>query len=365
MIELENLSRRFHEVGDKYVSSLKQISDNEVVVNGPFVREVETRLTQMSGRKYVALVRSGSHAISIALLSHVQKDKEVIVPNYSCPATLSSVVVAGFTPRFVEVNKYGSMDADRLAEKIDGNVGAVLATGLYGDVHDHDKIKKICDQHKIVYINDAAQSAWATYKGTNSLLLGDVVCISFADNKPIPTMGTFGAVFTDNEEKYNMIRALRKNGKPSRAEKYVCAGYSSHPEEDKAAQILAAMEHFEKWQSRKQAIADMYDEAFIRAGVEVRPRPEYSVTNNHKYAIAVQDKFETYKVLKAQGVETARHYVDNFAELEWTPNTDEKFPMTDRFIQTSLSLPINPHMTDKEVATVIDLVINNHVAPSS
>lgn len=365
MIELENLARRFEDVKDDYFHSLQNISQSETVVNGTYVAEAERKLCEISGRRHALLVRSGSHAISMSLLSHVAKGSTVIVPNYSCPATLSSVVMAGYVPKFVEINQYGSIDTSKIENKITEEVKAVLATGLYGDVHDHGEIKKICDQHGLVYINDAAQSQFALYRGTNSLALGDVVCMSFAENKPLPTLGTFGAVLTDSYDKFQKIRALRKNGKPTRMEEYCMAGYSSHPEEDKAAQLLASMKHFDRWQDRRREVAEMYDQAFIDKGIMTRPSPDYSQHNTHKYAIFVDDKFMMYKKLKAQGIETAQHYVDNFSKLTWTPDTDEEFPVTDKFIRQSLSLPINGHMADHEVKQVIDKVVNTYVAPST
>ena len=361
MIELENLARRFQDVKEDYFESLENISMNENVVNGNYVALAEQKLRELSGRKYAALVRTGSNAITISLQTYLSKGAEVIVPNYSCPATLSSVVVAGCIPRLVEINEYGSIDASQIQSNLTENTKAILATGLYGDVHDHDTIKEICDKNNLVYINDAAQSQWALHKGKNSLALGDVVCLSFAENKPLPTLGTFGAVLTDSEQHYNLIRALRKNGKPSRLEKYVTAGYSSHPDEDKAAQLLASLKHFNNWQARRKQVAETYDKGFAKAGIATRKSPPYSTGNTHKYVIFVADKFSAHKKLLSAGLQTSQHYVDNFAKLPWTPNTDKQFPMTDKFVQQALSLPINGHMTDAEVKEVIDIVVRNCV----
>lgn len=365
MIELENLARRFKDVSKDYFESLQSISTAENVVNGTYVKQAEEKLKTLAKRKYAALVRTGSNAISIALESHLPKGAEVIIPNYSCPATLSSVVVAGFSPRFVEINEYGSIDASQIEKNLTENTKAILATGLYGDVHDHDRIKEICDSNNLVYVNDAAQSQFALYKGKNSLELGDVVCMSFAENKPLPTLGTFGAVLTDSKEHHDKIRILRKNGKPSRLEEYATAGYSSHPDEDKAAQLLASIKNLDRWQARRKQITDMYDKGFAEAGISTRPRPDYSTYNTHKYVIFVKDKFKAHDILLSKGLKTAQHYVDNFAELLWTPKVNQKFPITDKFIKHALSLPINAHMTDQEVQDVINIVVNSDVAPSS
>ena len=216
----------------------------------------------------------------------------------------------------------------------------------------------------MVYINDAAQSQFALYEGTNSLELGDMVCMSFADNKAIPVVGTFGAVLTDDEILYEKVRVLRKNGKPTRLEDFEIAGFSSHPDEDKAVQILASWKHFEKWQQRKIQIGSMYDEAF-KDKIAVRPSPGYSTWNGHKYAIMVDDKFSAHKQLLEAGVETEQHYVDNFAKLLWTPSSGQEYPMSDKFVQQSLTIPNNPYMTDSEVEQVIETVVNICVAPSS
>ena len=365
MIKSYNLSRRWEDVKDDVLKGMAELHTNEQVVNGTFTKQVEDKLRQVSKRKYALLCRSGSHAITMSLVANnIGFGHRVIVPNYSCPATLSSVAVIGCVPVFCEIDQYGMMDPNELQALAESGAKAVLATGLYGDTHNHDTVKNFCEQNEMVYINDAAQSQFALYKGINSLELGDIVCMSFADNKSIPVAGTFGAVLTDDKILYEKVRVLRKNGKPTRLEDFETAGCSSHPDEDKAVQILASFKHYEKWQNRKVEIGKIYDEAF-KGKVYVRPSPSYSTWNGHKYAIMVKDKFQSYKKLLEAGIETEQHYVDNFGKLLWTPNYDREYPMSDKFVDQSLTIPNNPHMTDAEVQQVIDAVVNNCVAPSS
>ena len=365
MIKAQNHNRRWEEVKTDVLQGLSDLHQNEQVVNGQFTSQVEEKLRQVSNRKYALLCRSGSHAITMSLVANnIGFGHRVIVPNYSCPATLSSVAVIGCIPVFCEIDQYGMMDPNELQALAECGAKAVLATGLYGDAHDHDAIGSFCEQNKMVYINDAAQSQFALYKGTNVLELGDIVCMSFADNKSIPVAGTFGAVLTDDEILYEKVRVLRKNGKPSRREDFEIAGFSSHPDEDKAVQILASFKHFQKWQDRRIHIGKIYDEAF-KGKIEVRPRPSYSTWNGHKYAIMVKDKFASYTKLLQAGLETEQHYADNFGTLLWTPNYNREYPMSDKFVQQSLTIPNNPFMTDSEVQQVIDTVLNMFVAPLS
>lgn len=354
MIKTQNFLRRWQEIKTDVCGGFEKIHQNEKVVNADFVEEVEKQLRILSGRKFALLMHSGSHAISMAINAYnLTKDDEVIIPNYSCQATLSSVAITGVVPVFCEIDKFGMMDTDQLGSCLTANTKAVLATGLYGDVHNHDAVKKFCDDNDLIYINDAAQSQFALYNGTNSLSLGDIVCMSFADNKVIPVAGTCGAILTDDEKIYQTVRNLRKNGKPSRLEKFSSAGYSSHPEEEKAVQILASMKHYNKWMERKIQIGKIYDNAF-QGKINTRPSPHYSRWNGHKYAIMVEDKFSSYKRLLEFGVESEQHYPDNFSKLDWVKSNLTEYRMTDKFVQQSLTIPNNPHMTDEEV----DLVIN-------
>ncbi len=359
MIYSQNHAKRFQAIRQDIHDGLDKIHSNEKVVNGYYVTEVEKQLRQLSNRKYALLVTSGSHAITIALEAHgLQHGDSVIVTNYSCPASLSSVMVGGYEPVFCEIDQHGNMDPRQLPSLMNPKVKGLVATGLYGDMHDHDAIKKFCDDNNIVYINDAAQSQFALCNGVDSLECGDTVATSFADNKPIPTIGTYGAIMTNDDKVYNMVRALRKNGKATHDEPYLMAGYSSHPEEDKALQIHATMPHFRKWIDRRVEIGNMYDEAF-KGKIEVRQKPEYSTWNGHKYSIFVEDKLWSHAKLNQMGVQTERHYLDNFASLSWTPQTAQAFSVTDRFVKQSLTIPNNPHMTDEDVNFVIDCVLNH------
>ena len=102
----------------------------------------------------------------------------------------------------------------------------------------------------------------------------------------------------------------------------------------------------------------MYDEAF-KGKIDVRKKADYSTWNGHKYTIFVEDKEWSHARLNEMGVQTDRHYLDNFAMLDWTPSSSDVFPMTDRFVKQSLTIPNNPHMSDDDVYKVIDCVLNH------
>ena len=129
------------------------LHDKEKVVNGYYVAKVEEMLRKESKRKFALLMHSGSHAITMAIKAHgLGNNDEVIIPNYSCPATLSSVALAGVKPVFCEIDRFGMMDTSKLSNCLTDKTRAILATGLYGDCHDHDGIKIFCETNGLIYM---------------------------------------------------------------------------------------------------------------------------------------------------------------------------------------------------------------------
>lgn len=345
MIKCHNLERRFDQVKEQYFEYMHDIVRRETVNNGHYTSSVEQWLTKRSGRKYALLTNNGSNALVISMMAlDIGPGDEVIVTNYSCPASESYIKLLGATPVYCDVDNTGNMDALCLQNLISSKTRAIVATGLYGDMHDHTAIKNFAEEHGIHYVNDAAQSMFSSRDGVQSLSTGEIVCMSFAENKPLPAYGTHGALLVDSNELFYKLTHLRKHGKPFRTAPYTAYGINGVPEEDNAAQIWASTHYFDEWQQRRHEIADYYDKEFIHRGVEARQH--HTEWNTHKYAIMFWDKFEAQAALKAEGVDSEAHYPDAFSNL----------PQSQRFVKQSLSIPINAHLTDAEVETVVEKV---------
>ena len=345
MIKSFNLARRWEQVKDVYLEYMQDIVQRETVNNGYYTGQVEQYLQRISGRKYALLTNNGSNSLLLTMMAlGIGPGDEVIVTNYSCPASETFVKTVGATPVYCDVGNTGTMNSLFLNDLYTERTRAVVATGLYGDMHPHESIQGFCNRNNVHYINDAAQSVFASWGGVTSLSTGELVTMSFAENKPIPCFGTHGAILTDSNELFYRLTHLRKHGKPFRTAPYTARGINGVPEEDKAAQILASTQFVEQWQIRRHYIADYYDTEFARRGVETRMH--HLEWNTHKYAIMFWDKFEAQRAMHAEGVETEAHYPDAFSAL----------PNSERFVKCSLSIPINAHLTDAEVETVVEKV---------
>ena len=348
MIKSHNLARRYAQVKDKYHALIEDVMDRGKVFNGHYTSVAEHRLQLLTGRKHAVLTSSCSIGLLISMYAAgIGKGDEVIITAYSCPASETFVHLVGATAVFVDVDETGNMQSDLVEPMITDRTRAIVATGLYGDMHDHITISELCTKYGLLYINDAAQSMFSYQHGVTSLSTGEVVCMSFAENKPLPSLATGGAILTDNTEFYYKFLHLRNHGKPGRRLPYTHFGVRGVPDEDLAVQLLCTMDCFDDWQKRRFEITDYYDKEFARRDVPARPHS--TEWNTHKYAIMFDDKFQAEDKLKQLGIETEAHYPDIL------PQTGN-YPGAERFVKQSLSIPVNGHMTDAEVEQVTEAV---------
>jgi len=348
MIRCENLNRRYAQVKDKYHTLIEDVMERGKVFNGHYTSVAEHRLQLLTGRKHAVLTSSCSVSLLISMYAAgIGAGDEVIVTAYSCPASETFVHLVGATAVFIDVDVTGNMISDDIEPAITDRTRAIVATGLYGDMHDHASIQALCTKHNLLYVNDAAQSMFSHQNGITSLSTGDVVCMSFAENKPLPSLATGGAVLTDNTEFYYKFLHLRNHGKPGRRLPYTHFGVRGVPDEDLAVQLLCTMDCFDEWQKRRFEIAAYYDKEFADRFVPLRRHTKE--WNAHKYAIMFEDKFEAQAQLAKLNIESEPHYPNILPQ-------SGSYPGAQRFVKQSLSIPINAHMTDAEVEQVVDTV---------
>ena len=132
-------------------------------------------------------------------------------------------------------------------------------------------------------------------------------------------------------------------------------GINGQPHEDKCVQVFTALENKDKWQSIRKEIKNTFDLAFKDIGLSVRPSPDYSETNAHKYCIFVDNKQEFNERLREFGVNGNLNYIYNFAKMEiFNQTQDDNYPYTDFYVKHAMTLPAHPWLTKQEIDQIIE-----------
>lgn len=341
--------------GKQYLELLSDVfQDDDQFETTKICLDTEKELSNMIGRKHSLLTTSGTVALlEMLIAAGVKAGDEVLTINYSCPASVMPIKLLGANPVFIDIDQFGQMDLNQCKDKITSRTTAILVTGLYGDNADFDVLKDI----NLPILNDSAQSILSQYKGKESVQHGVMSIASFSINKNLPVWGTYGAVFTDDDELASKLKHIRKNGHSNRDAKtnipYI--GINGQPTPDKCAQVFCTLQHKDWYQRRRAEINKYYDQELASSEIDTRPSPEYSQTSYHKYCIFVNNKQEFRDILLTKGIECQLHYTFNFSKTLSLGgvNSNSAYPWTEFYASHAMSLPNSPWHTDAEIEYIV------------
>ena len=169
---------------------------------GANINEVERMTCEYVGCKHAVALASGTSALHLAMkLAGVKPGMNVFCSDVTFAATVNPVTYEGGIPIFIDSERdTWNMDPEALKKAFElyPDVKVVVVANLYGTPAKLDELRAICDQHRAVLIEDAAESLGATYKGAQTGTFGTYNVISFNGNKII-TGSSGGMLLTDDQ----------------------------------------------------------------------------------------------------------------------------------------------------------------------
>jgi dTDP-4-amino-4,6-dideoxygalactose transaminase len=245
------------------------------------------------------------------------------------------------------------MDAEALAEVLTAPGMFIVPVHLYGQPCRMDAILQLAQERNALVIEDCAQAHGATWGGKRLGSLGSAAAFSFYPTKNLGALGDGGALVTNSDEIAERARLLRMYGW---RERYVSSihGGNTRLDEIQAAILRVKLQYLDQDNSRRAAIAKIYDTAF--AGLSLKLPPTGGVY--HQYVIQHPRRDALRQKLAELGVGTAILYpVPIHLQPAYADTPPLQLPVTEAFARNLLCLPIFPELTDGEVNIVCEAVI--------
>lgn len=354
---------KFLELSHYFDDHIMVANVGRVLSSGYYLLGNELQAFEKSWASYVSQnhcigVANGLDALFLALVAAgVGPGDEVIVPSNTYIASWLSITRTGAAIKPVEPDpETFILDVDSILNNISDKTKAVMPVHLYGNVFD---IKELRDKlpKEILIIDDSAQSHGALSHTEPAGKWADINCWSFYPGKNLGAAGDAGAITTSNNIIAERIKALRNYGSHR---KYVndILGYNSRLDELQATILSTKLPKLENEIQRRNEIADLYNEGLKGIGnLKVMKCSENSRPAYHLYPILVNNRDEIQKKLMAADIETIIHYpIPPHKQLAYKEWNHKKFPIAEKIAQTTLSLPIGPHLTNEQIEYVISAV---------
>jgi dTDP-4-amino-4,6-dideoxygalactose transaminase len=180
---------------------------------GPACRRFEAELAATCGTAHaLATANCGSALHLAALVLGAGPGDEVVVADYTFPATGHAVAWTGASPVFADIRPdIWTVDPAAVEAAITPRTVGIIAVDVFGQPADYDELRAIARRHRLWLVEDAACSAGATYGGQRAGSLADIATFSFHGRKGI-TAGEGGALLTDNKGWAARARRLHTYG---------------------------------------------------------------------------------------------------------------------------------------------------------
>ncbi len=216
MIKL--IKSTFYNEKDTKKELLGFIESAEMLSFGPECQKFEKKFAKWQGRKHCVFLNSGSSAnlAVIQALLNLHKIKQGDYVGFSAltwSTNLMPLIELGLkaVPIDVELDTL-NVSSKKLKEVLKKYpIKMLFITNLLGFSDDIDEIKKICDEKKIVLIEDNCESLGSVYKGKKLGNFGLASTFSFYVGHHMSTIEG-GAVCTDSERMATMLRIVRAHG---------------------------------------------------------------------------------------------------------------------------------------------------------
>ena len=184
---------------------------------GKAVNDFENSVKKLFSKKYAVMVNSGSSALFIAFeVLNIKKGSEVITPVLTFGTTVSAIVKNGLVPKFVDVTKDTyCMDIKEVEKNITNKTKAICAVNLLGNLPNLKKLRNIANKHKLILIEDSADTLGAKLNNKYSGYYTDVSITSFYGSHIINGAGNGGMVCFNDKKFYEKALLLRSWGRSS------------------------------------------------------------------------------------------------------------------------------------------------------
>jgi len=168
------------------------------IVRGGGDERFAADLAAYLGVRHALLVPSARMGLWLALRASGREPGEVIFPGLTYYAMPAAARLAGFTPRFVDVDEHLLLDIEALAGAINDRTRAIVPTHLYGRAMDMPRLQSLLAGRDLLLVEDIAQGLGAKWDGRKVGTFGDLAVATFGPTKNITALG--GACLFTNDD---------------------------------------------------------------------------------------------------------------------------------------------------------------------
>ncbi|MEG2287861.1 MAG: UDP-4-amino-4,6-dideoxy-N-acetyl-beta-L-altrosamine transaminase, partial [Ruthenibacterium sp.] len=360
------------------IKAVEEVLRGRLITCGPHVEELEKKLCEVAGAKYAVALSNGTAALHTACMAiGLKEGDEVITTPMTFAASANCARYCGATVVFADINpETYNIDPEEIERKITPRTKAIVAVDFTGQAVEIDRIRALCSQYHLYFIEDAAHSIGTKYNGRAVGSMADMTCFSFHPVKTV-TSGEGGAVTTNDPELYRKLVLYHTHGithdpawmkqEPDGHWYYemLDLGYNYRMTDFQAALLQSQLNKLPRFSARRKEIVKYYDEQFSKIPeIIVQKNIPQSDTTRHLYLIQLRLELLTcsrrqfFDAMSAENICPQVHYIPvyYFPYYQQLGYKKGLCPNAEKMYEGIMSLPLYPSLTDSDIADVVHAV---------
>ena len=352
------------DIGDDEIDEIKKVMGTGFLTEGATTKEFEQMVADYLGVKHAIAVTSCTTGLHAVLHCLDIKGQEVIVPDYTYPATAEAVVLAGGIPVLADVNLESmNMTSEILEESYNENMtvfSPVSWAGVPLEKEIYQKAKKL----DLKMLEDAACSLGAKINEDYVGKIADYSCFSFHPRKVITT-GEGGMITTDDDEMFEKCYSFKHFGAKGTSFETIGTNY-------KLSNVLSAigviqMKKIDNIVETRIQKAKIYEELLSKID---NIKPAYVGNNTRQtyqsYTCYIEKDGYRDKIRNALADENIQSQIGTYAlHLEPAYQNMKKvgnLENSTKLFNNALTLPLHKNLSQEDqekICKIINNVLNN------
>ena len=332
---------------------------------GPTGKRFEEAFAGSTGTRHVLPVNNCTAALHLATSAlGLQPGDEVVVADYTFPATGHSVVYGGGKPVFADVRPdTWTVDPRAVEAAITERTVGIIAVDTLGQPADYAELEALAAKRRLWLIEDAACSSGATYQGRPAGSFGDAACFSFHGRKGI-TAGEGGALTTDQEEIATKARKTHNFGIESALSRagttglpvpqFDEIGYNYKLSDIAAAIMLVQLERQPELLKARHAVAESYQRLLGDFDLVTLPYTADDRTHSWQtYALTLDptvDRGTVATELRSRGIQC--NFGTYASHQQPVYGATNPCPVSADLFRRHLAIPMHANLTEAQIERV-------------
>jgi dTDP-4-amino-4,6-dideoxygalactose transaminase len=347
-------------------NKVRAVLESGYITEGPVTKEFETFFKKYIGCEHAIAVTSCTTGLEMALRAlNIGPGDEVILPDYTYPATADAVAIVGAKIVLVDISRDTMLiDYDQVQHALTEKTKAIIAVSLFGNPLDHDRLNVIKEKHSLHIIEDAACSLGAEYKGIKIGNQADISVFSLHPRKFITT-GEGGMITTNRSDWAEWMQSYKHFGMKTDNSRlhalFNRIGTNYKLSDILAAVGLAQMHEIATLLNQRLQLAKNY--ASLLNTIAKVKLPDTTANGKHSFqsfCIYIEQRDRVLREMRERGVEVqigtyALHRQPAFYPSDKC-NIHGNLSGSDEVFETCLALPLHHELTSDDQLYIVDML---------